>query len=68
MPEIRDADVGGQEKTASLSSDSHPISPQDIPPHVNESKLMRKIDFHVLPILFAIYVAAFIDRYVLSHD
>ncbi|KAK6958375.1 hypothetical protein Daesc_001174 [Daldinia eschscholtzii] len=27
-----------------------------------ETKLMRKIDLHVLPMLFLIYVAAFLDR------
>lgn len=29
---------------------------------VDEKKLIRKIDFKVLPILFLIYVAAFLDR------
>lgn len=29
---------------------------------VDESKLLRKIDFRVLPILFIVYVASFIDR------
>ena len=27
-----------------------------------EAKLMRKVDFHVLPMLFLIYVMAFLDR------
>ncbi|KAI0841291.1 putative allantoate permease [Hypoxylon sp. FL0890] len=31
------------------------------------TKLMRKIDFHVLPMLFLIYVAAFLDRANISN-
>lgn len=30
--------------------------------YVDEGKLLRRIDFHVLPILWVIYVAAFLDR------
>ncbi|KAI3317136.1 putative allantoate permease [Xylariaceae sp. AK1471] len=32
----------------------------------DRSKLLRKIDLHVLPILFTVYVAAFIDRVNIS--
>ena len=33
-------------------------------PTVNHMALLRKIDFKVLPMLFLIYVAAFLDRHV----
>lgn len=36
-------------------------------PSVNEAKLLRKIDFHVLPILFVVYVVAFLDRVNMSN-
>jgi hypothetical protein len=32
------------------------------PPGVDEVKLLRKIDIRVMPMLFLIYVAAFLDR------
>ena len=31
---------------------------------IDEAKLLRKIDLHVLPMLFIIYVIAFLDRLV----
>lgn len=31
---------------------------------IDEAKLLRKIDFRVLPMLVLIYIAAFLDRYV----
>lgn len=31
------------------------------------AKLMRKIDWHVLPMLFIVYVVAFLDRLVQGH-
>lgn len=31
-------------------------------PLVNEKALLRRIDFKVLPMLFLVYVAAFLDR------
>jgi hypothetical protein len=34
---------------------------------VDESKLVRKIDLRVLPILFAVYVVAFLDRQVAAN-
>jgi hypothetical protein len=33
---------------------------------IDEAKLLRKIDLRVLPMLFLIYVAAFLDRCVCS--
>jgi MFS family permease len=32
------------------------------PPHTTESKLMRKIDFRVIPFLIILYLLAFLDR------
>ncbi|KAI0906733.1 MFS general substrate transporter [Ustulina deusta] len=52
-------------ETSSLRSESSPV--RGLGPCVDESKLMRKIDFHVLPILFTVYVAAFIDRISISN-
>lgn len=43
---------------------AHSMSPeegQSLSKH-EATKLMRKIDFHVLPMLFVIYVVAFLDR------
>lgn len=34
---------------------------------INESELVRKIDFRVLPILFIVYVVSFLDRQVPPH-
>ncbi|KAI9695979.1 MAG: hypothetical protein M1820_008320 [Bogoriella megaspora] len=41
--------------------------PGDVEPQVNEKKLTRKIDLRVLPILFIIYFAAFLDRVNISN-
>lgn len=30
-----------------------------------EKRLVRKIDFHLIPMLFVLYLCAFIDRYAL---
>ncbi|KAL8804913.1 MAG: hypothetical protein Q9223_005537 [Gallowayella weberi] len=35
---------------------------RQIPTNINEKALLRKIDFRVIPVLFVIYVAAFLDR------
>lgn len=32
------------------------------PPNVDEAALLRKIDLRVVPMLFAIYFVAFLDR------
>jgi hypothetical protein len=34
------------------------------PWNVDDAVLVRKIDKHVMPMLFAIYFVAFLDRYV----
>ncbi|KAI1073422.1 major facilitator superfamily domain-containing protein [Whalleya microplaca] len=51
------------------SVSSHSVLVVDAPSqrHVNEDKLLRKIDWHVLPILFAVYVVAFLDRVNISN-
>jgi len=41
------------------SDDEHDDNAQ-----IDEVKLVRKIDLRVLPMLFVIYVAAFLDRFV----
>lgn len=34
-----------------------------VPPEVNVPRLLRKIDRRVLPMIFIVYVFAFLDRY-----
>ncbi|KAI0973736.1 putative allantoate permease [Xylaria arbuscula] len=36
-------------------------------PYIDSNKLLRKVDLHVLPILFIVYGAAFIDRVNISN-
>lgn len=47
-----------------IDSGSAPVAAEPLSA-VDEAKLLRKIDMRVLPILFLIYVAAFLDRYIL---
>lgn len=52
-------------------SDSHHSTASEsaviqTPPTINEKALVRKIDFRLLPVLFVIYLAAFLDRWVLA--
>ncbi|OTA98454.1 hypothetical protein M426DRAFT_258683 [Hypoxylon sp. CI-4A] len=61
IKEFNDANRDG----ASWSPHSIPEAP--LKPHVDEAKLLRKIDLHVMPILFVIYVAAFLDRVNISN-
>lgn len=35
-----------------------------VPSFINEKALMRKIDLRVIPVLFVIYLVAFLDRWV----
>lgn len=46
------------------ANQSSSLSDADVPlePPIDEAKLLRKIDWHLLPILFAVYVVAFLDR------
>ncbi|KAI0535554.1 MFS general substrate transporter [Xylaria digitata] len=66
MSSDKELDVGGPTgaNRTSLSSQSSPI--RGLGPCVDEDKLLRKVDLHVLPILFTVYVAAFIDRVNIS--
>lgn len=48
-------------------SDSHESTASEaaavqVPSTINERALVRKIDLRLLPVLFVIYVAAFLDR------
>lgn len=55
-----------------MDEKAHTYTLQDVPhyktlyPHVNESRLVRKIDLRLVPILSALYLLAFLDRYVAS--
>lgn len=43
------------------------LTPSSSVPSVDEARLLRKIDFHVLPSLFVVYVVAFLDRVNMSN-
>lgn len=50
-----------------MSQPNHEDGQEDgsVPPsNVDDAALVRKIDMRVLPMLFAIYLVAFLDRYV----
>lgn len=49
------------------SDDPSSFTSVKCPPSVNEKALIRKIDFRVVPILFLLYVAAFLDRVNISN-
>ena len=50
------------------SSDSFELSKEThCPSTINEKSLMRRVDLRVLPVLFIIYFAAFLDRYTLQN-
>ncbi|KAL8825954.1 MAG: hypothetical protein Q9191_004096 [Dirinaria sp. TL-2023a] len=57
----------GPEVHSSMAS--HPNSDASIecPQSIDEKALVRKIDFRVLPVLFVLYVAAFLDRVNISN-
>ena len=40
----------------------------DEPDLVAEKKLLRKLDFHLVPILFLLFLAAFLDRCATIHS
>lgn len=52
------------DKTLSLKGSIDQLSPE-CPRSINEAALVRKIDLRLLPMLFIVYVAAFLDRYVI---
>lgn len=65
MSERKEIDVTDlNEATNHGSSDLSPAE-SSLEPPVDEVKLLRKVDWHLLPILFAVYVVAFLDRQVL---
>ena len=47
---------------ASVSSAENAAVPLECPPNIDEKALLRKIDIRVIPILFLVYLAAFLDR------
>lgn len=55
------ADYGSSESHDPTQSERVPM-PAQSSPSIDEKVLLRKIDFRVIPILFIIYVAAFLDR------
>lgn len=48
------------------SNGTEKYSHSPLPSTVDEARLLRKIDLKVMPMLFVIYVAAFLDRLVLA--
>ena len=70
VPPIRDAE---KDRTSSLSSDppfmtvGGPTYGPDDAEDIDEKKLVRKIDLHVLPYLSVMYMLAFLDRCVLYY-
>lgn len=63
MTDHKEVEVAGLDEANHRSSESSTVGspPQS---RVDEAKLLRKIDWHLLPILFAVYVVAFLDRQV----
>lgn len=61
--EIEDVPIGdekGDSHSLSLKGEAHDIDP------VLEKKVIRKVDFNLVPILFLLFLCAFIDRYVFN--
>ncbi|KAI2780626.1 putative allantoate permease [Daldinia loculata] len=58
--------MGTLDRDATESTSTLPDDPDTLS-EAETSKLMRKIDLHVLPMLFLIYVAAFLDRANISN-
>ncbi|KAI0890590.1 MFS general substrate transporter [Annulohypoxylon maeteangense] len=59
--------VGGGSNDASFSSRSEFVAEEPFRAYVDETKLLRKTDLHVVPILFLVYLAAFLDRVNISN-
>ena len=55
------ADYGSSESHDPTQNERAPM-PAQFSLSIDEKALLRKIDFRVIPILFIIYVAAFLDR------
>ncbi|KAI1371991.1 major facilitator superfamily domain-containing protein [Hypoxylon crocopeplum] len=60
-----DVEVSNDANGNGASSSSHSILP--LQQNVDEGRLLRKIDLHVLPILFLVYIVAFLDRVNISN-
>ncbi|KAI0482106.1 MFS general substrate transporter [Xylariaceae sp. FL0804] len=61
-------EVAGGKAYDATAHDTAPLgSHADYETTVNEAKLLRKIDLRVLPILFAVYIVAFLDRVNISN-
>jgi len=57
------ASIRGSLASGSLNNAPVEKGPVVPPPGVSESALLRKIDWHVVPVLCVLYVMAFLDRY-----
>ncbi|KAK8042966.1 MFS general substrate transporter [Apiospora phragmitis] len=64
--EVSHNDGAPSDKAHSPTSPAAAMAPASVPT-VPEAKLLRKIDFRVLPILFLVYVVAFLDRVNMSN-
>ncbi|KAI0842916.1 MFS general substrate transporter [Hypoxylon sp. FL0890] len=71
MADRKEADVNessGLDGNGGSSSSHSSLGPETaFRSNVNEAKLLRKTDLHVLPILFIIYLIAFLDRVNISN-
>lgn len=67
MTDRKDKDVSDPNEDHQRSSTSSAVD-EPVEPPIDEVKLLRKVDRHVLPILFAVYVVAFLDRQVLQRE
>ena len=63
MAALDNANVENQKDMEDLTEAIEDVSVTLDP--VAEKRLVRKIDRHLIPILFVLYLCAFIDRYIL---
>jgi len=63
MAALDNANVENQKDVKDLTEAIEDVSVTLDP--VAEKRLVRKIDRHLIPILFVLYLCAFIDRYIL---
>ena len=63
--EVKDPEIYSEVVSTTASPSSYEAV--ECPPSINEKALVRKIDFRVIPILFVLYVAAFLDRVNISN-
>ncbi|KAI1213912.1 MFS general substrate transporter [Annulohypoxylon truncatum] len=67
MADLKGADIVDGSHGASVSSHSDHVAEESFQPYVDEKKLLWKTDLHVVPILFIVYLAAFLDRVNISN-